>query len=161
MKFEKVTKILTVVSLSMLALSFGLFFLAPFMARTVIWHSYGFFVIASALVTSVTAILKIVLIIKSSKGAPPKNQTELGRFFNNTAKVSALVGSMMLVSVAAYLCSAIVFDLVVFPSWVYDIFHFVNSLLIPGFIVIAAFYGFALFTLAVGSILNRNVRYNK
>lgn len=162
MKFKKMTNIFTVVSLSMIALSIALFFFGPFIAQiTVLWRSYGFFVIAAALITVAAAILRIILIIKRSKGAPPKNQTELGRFFDNTARVSALIGSAMLISVSAYLCSALVFDLVVFPSWVYDVFHFVNSLLIPCLITIASLFVFAVFTLAIASILNRHVKYNK
>ena len=162
MVFKKITKIFTVVSLSMIALSVTLFFFGPFIAQiTVIWRSYGFFVIATALITVAAAILKIILIIKSSKGAPPKNQTELGRFFDNTARVSALIGSAMLILVSAYLCSAIVFDLVVFPSWAYDVFYCVNSSLPAYFITTAAWFVFALFTLTIASILNRHVKYNK
>lgn len=162
MKLKKITNIFTVVSLSMIALSVVLFFFSPFIARiTVIWRSYGFFVIAAALITVAAAILKIILIIKRSKGAPPKNQTELGRFFDNTARISALIGSAMLILVSAYLCSALVFDRVVFSSWVYDILHFVNSSLPAYFITTAAWFVFALFTLTIASILNRHVKYNK
>lgn len=162
MDFKKITKMFTVVSLSMIALSAALFFFAPFIAQiTVIWRSYGFFVIAAALITVVAAILKIILIIKSSKGAPPKNQTELGRFFDNTARVSALIGSAMLILVSAYLCSALVFDLLVFPSWVYNVFRFVNSSLPACFITTAACFVFSLFTFTIASILNRHVKYNK
>lgn len=162
MTFKKITKIFTMVSLYMIGISVVLFFFAPFIAQlTVIWRSYGFFVIAAALITVAAAILKIILIIKGSKGAPPKNQTELGRFFDNTARTSALIGSAMLILVSAYFCSALVFDTAELPLWVYGFSDFVNPLLPAYLITTAAWFVFALFTLIIASILNRHVKYNK
>lgn len=150
MDFKKITNIVAVISLVMLIIPVVFYFFNITLLVMILPE----YVIATAAVTITAIILRLILIVKRSSNSQSGNPTESRNKLIITAKVTALLGSGMLIWIISYFMLSMVYGTKEFPLWINSILKFFNSLIGVYLIIMGLLFTVSIITAVSILVLN-------